>query len=492
MTDKRSPLSDRIFMLLHTPLYLFFLAFTVVIYWGLPKQNWRLFFLLFASYIFYSLFDWRFSVLLIALSITTYLIGKAIPHSRKAKTLVWLSVGVNLGTLGIFKYLDFFMGGLSSALHTLGLEALPSGLSLILPIGISFYTFQAISYTTEISRKKLEPAKNFWDFALYMAFFPKLIAGPLIRPARFLTQLQAEKSVFSRERFAPAMQLLLLGLFKKIIIADGLASLADTAFRAADFPSGYLSFPSPLYIQGFYLYAFQIYADFSGYTDIARASALLLGFDLPENFQQPYLSATLNTFWNRWHMSLTQWFREYMFFSLSRSLLNATRRAYPRGVQISVTLITMTVIGFWHGAAWTFIAWGFWHGMLLSIEQVSNLKPARPWGMFLLGVLTFHLVGLGWVLFRSSSFLSALHFLQGLFAFRQMNWLPVYLPPVLLTAALVFAIDLIQGGRLPAAANRLGAWRPVLVIAVIVLLVSIMVINLAHGSDSRPFIYGQF
>ena len=290
-----------------------------------------------------------------------------------------------------------------------------------------------------------------------------------------------------------SLRLLLLGLVKKIIIADGLASLADISFRAAAISGNGVSFPTPLYIRGFYLYAFQIYADFSGYTDIARASAQLLGFDLPINFQQPYLASTLTSFWNRWHMSLTQWFREYIFFPLSRKFLTRSGRRYNRLIQILVTIITMLLIGFWHGPAWTFIVWGLWHGIWLSIENLSGFKPSTRLVSFLNGLITFHLVGLGWVLFRSDSFVTAFSYLSGLISFNQMNWLDYYLPPVLLTACLVFAIDLGSSRQLMLPPKRLGRLLShTLITAAVLVLTGLIVLSLVKGNDVHPFIYGQF
>ncbi len=255
--------------------------------------------------------------------------------------------------------------------------------------------------------------------------------------------------------------LLILGLVKKILIADSLASLSAVAFRAAAAPAQAGLFPSPLYIQGFYLYAFQIYADFSGYTDLARASAAFLGFNLPENFQQPYLSATVTTFWNRWHMTLTQWFREYLFFPLSRKLLLKYSKKHAVAIQTFANLVTMILIGFWHGAAWIFVAWGIWHGLLLVIENILRLKPKLKTATIIRGVLTFHLVGIGWVLFGSLSFEAAWRFLIGLFSFTQMSWLPHYLPSILLTAGLVFGIDLLSRGSIPGQERFRSVWQPV-------------------------------
>ena len=282
------------------------------------------------------------------------------------------------------------------------------------------------------------------------------------------------------------------GYLKKIIIADSLGSLSSTAFHAAATGQA-LTFNTPLYIQGFYLFAFEIYADFSGYIDIARASAALLGIQLPENFKQPYLATSLGVFWNRWNMTLTQWFREYLYFPLTRALSQRTERRHPQLVQVITNLITMLLIGLWHGPAWTFIAWGGWHGCLLSIESMLKIKPASVRHSLIQGIITFHLVGIGWVLFRSESLTAAVNYLHALFSFNNMEWLPYYLPSIILTAALVFGIDLLtvyqaRLGRL----SYLKEFRPALVIASVILLSSLFLLTFARGSAVRPFIYGQF
>jgi alginate O-acetyltransferase complex protein AlgI len=314
----------------------------------------------------------------------------------------------------------------------------------------------------------------------------------LIRPAHFFQQLKKLDNEPGREDIVPALRLLVVGLIKKVLIADGLAALGDIAFRAANHPMQNVVFPTPLYLQGFYLYAFQIYADFSGYTDIARASAALLGFSLPENFQQPYLSNSLTMFWNRWHMSLTQWFRENLFFPLNRTLLKATQRRYPRLVQVGTTLITMSIIGLWHGAAWTYVAWGFWHGILLALEQQLGIRPTRAWQQVLQGCVTFHLVSLGWILFGSSSFQASVRFLEGLFSFQQMAWVPYYLPSILVTGCLLIAIDLAGRYVLADRSVVLKMSRPILLTAGILLFIFLVTLNTARGVEVRPFIYGQF
>jgi alginate O-acetyltransferase complex protein AlgI len=277
-----------------------------------------------------------------------------------------------------------------------------------------------------------------------------------------------------------------------VLIADSLASLSEVAFRASAQPSTALLFPSPLYWAGFYLYAIQIYADFSGYTDMARASAALLGFSLPENFRQPYLAVSVADFWTRWHMTLTRWFREYLFQPLSRSLLVSTKRRYRRLIQVAANLITMTLIGLWHGAAWTYVAWGFWHGILISLERVFKIRPERRLARWFGAIITFHLIGIGWVLFRAESFAAAARFLNGIFSLNQVVWLPRFLPPVLLAGGLTLAIDLISAHIIRPSTRSRRLWRPVLLTASVLVLAGLALLQALRGVAPLPFIYGQF
>lgn len=474
-------------MPLHTPAFLLFLAVVALLVRARREALWRKAVLVSASCLFYALFDARFALLLGALTFALHRLGRAIAANAHAnahpRRYAVAGVLLNLGLLGFFKYANFFLSSLPAGWDS-------PAVTLLLPIGISFYTFQGIAYSLEIYRGKLAPA-GFMDLALYLGFFPKLLAGPLVRPGQFFGQLSRIEQGPDPAALAPALQLVLVGLVKKVLVADTLGALADIAFRAAGAPAVNSGYPAPLFWQGFYLYAFQIYADFSGYTDLARGSAALLGFQLPENFQQPYLSASLTAFWNRWHMSLTGWFREYLFFPLSRNLLRLTNRRWPRAVQAGVTLATMSLIGLWHGAAWTYLVWGAWHGSLLIVEQSLSWKAGRRWAATLQGVLTFHLVGLGWVLFRSASFPAAANYLKGLLSLEGMGWLPVYLTPVLLAGLLVFGLDLAARAQGPRLAG-LARLRPFLVFAALVLLAGLAAINLAHGAETRPFIYGTF
>jgi alginate O-acetyltransferase complex protein AlgI len=479
-------------MSLHTPAYLLFLLLVVLIYWLLPAHHWRKLFLLMASYIFYALFDVRFTVLLFGLSIAVYLLGGRIASSRHRRFYAWLSVGLNLGVLGLFKYAGFFLSSAAAGFQLLGVPIVPPALRFLLPVGLSFYTFQAIAYTTEIYRGTARPTPRILDFGLSMAFFPKLIAGPLVQPFEFQHQIKTQTSRPSAVAVRNALALLLTGLTKKVLIADSLASLSDVAYRASALSSASGLFPSPLYWAGFYLYAIQIYADFSGYTDIARASANLLGFSLPENFRQPYFADSIADFWSRWHMTLTRWFREYLFQPLSRFLLISTKRRFRKGVQVLANLTTMTLIGLWHGAAWTYVAWGFWHGTLISIERFFNLRPRGRWSRWIRGILTFHLVGIGWVLFRAESFANAGRYIVGIFSLQQVVWLPRFLPPVLLAGALTLLIDLISANVVRPSRRSRRFWQPVLVTASLLALSGLALLQVLRGMAPRPFIYGQF
>jgi alginate O-acetyltransferase complex protein AlgI len=476
-------------MPLYTPLYLLFLAITTIMYWLLPNGLLKKLWLVVVSYVFYAAFDPRFTLLLMAVTVVTYWVGLGIQQGKARNIYLWIGVLFNLFILGLFKYFDFFIANVSHTLAVIQISIPIVSLQLLLPIGISFYIFQAISYNVDAYQKRIAPA-GFLDLALLLAFFPKLIAGPLVRPAQFLPQLDAQTRP-DNTVVSEALQLLLIGLIKKVLIADSLASMASVAFRAAE-SSNALNFPAPLYWQGFYLYAFQIYADFSGYTDIARASAMLLGFQLPENFRQPYFAVTLGDFWNRWHITVTQWFREHLFFPLSRRLLDITHRQFPRAIQVAVNLITMAVIGFWHGANWTFIGWGLWHGVLLSFERLFNIKPVGRWRILLMAVITFHLVAIGWVFFGASSPQSALRFLSAMVISQQWVWLSYYLPPVLLTALAVFGLDWITLTRPQIRPPWLAHLRPIAIIAAVVVLGLLFILRDASGTNAKPFIYGQF
>jgi alginate O-acetyltransferase complex protein AlgI len=389
--------------------YAIFLVAVVALCWSLPRLRWQNGLLLAASYLFYARWDWRFLGLILLSTTVDFLAARAMPNAvgGRRKLLLALSLVTDLGILGFFKYFNFFVDSAVNVLNSLGVQASPSTLQIILPVGISFYTFQALSYTIEVYRGNLQPTRSFANYALFIAFFPQLTAGPIERAARMLPQIENPRTI-DGERFESGLVLILLGLFKKMVIADVAATLIDPAIfsETARFPAGSV-------LAAVYLFTIQVYADFSGYSDIARGSARLLGFELMENFTQPYFAANIADFWRRWHISLSTWLRDYIFTPFSRSMLKRYGSKRSIVIQISAQMLTMLASGLWHGANWTFVVWGALHGLYLSIHRlllirkVLPLKIASPglnrlWHILTI-VVTFHLVLLAWVLFRAPS-----------------------------------------------------------------------------------------
>jgi alginate O-acetyltransferase complex protein AlgI len=378
--------------------YALFLPVVLLIYWQLRRrgQNWLL---LAASYLFYGAFDWRFLGLLMISTGTDYTVGRLLEVTdaeRKRRTIFCVSLAVNLGILGFFKYFNFFVGDGARFLHHLGVNLSPPVLRILLPVGISFYTFHGMSYTFDVYRRHIRPTHSLLSFAVFVAFFPQLVAGPIGRAHLQLPQFERDRVRPDGQATREALFLILMGLFKKVAIADMLATYANTAFRQP----GQLSWISLLV--GVWAFAFQIYGDFSGYSDIARGSAFLLGVSLPENFNQPYLSRNVTEFWRRWHISLSTWLRDYLYVPLGGN--RGSKWATYRNL-----LLTMLIGGLWHGAAGTFVVWGGLHGLYLAGERrftrAAEADYRRPWrprdlvGTF----VTFQLVCLAWVFFRSPS-----------------------------------------------------------------------------------------
>jgi alginate O-acetyltransferase complex protein AlgI len=384
--------------------FAFFLLACLAIYYGLQlggyhrAQN-RV--LLFASYLFYGAWDWRFLSLIAISTGVDYFVALELGRRddpRWRRLLLGLSLLTNLGILGFFKYANFFAENLQALGASLGLEPSRPVLEILLPVGISFYTFQTLSYTIDVYRRRLEPTRDLLDFALFVAFFPQLVAGPIERAARLLPQIASARRV-DWQGFNSGAWLIFWGLFKKVVIADNLAVMVDFVFNPASSPT------SLELLMGICAFAFQIYCDFSGYTDIARGVSRLMGFELMLNFRLPYFATSPADFWRRWHISLSTWLRDYLYISLGGNRLG-TRLRYRN------LMITMLLGGLWHGAAWPFVLWGAYHGVLLVCHQLlqpwlarlgpSSAAGARAW--WLLRVFaTFQLVCFGWLLFRSES-----------------------------------------------------------------------------------------
>jgi D-alanyl-lipoteichoic acid acyltransferase DltB (MBOAT superfamily) len=384
----------------NTPQFAYFMAILFPLYWFIPHR-WQNRLILAASYYFYGCWDWRFLTLLIISTVMDFACGLAldrIEQPRKRKMFVALSMALNLGMLGTFKYYNFFADSVQTALAGMGLNVPLSHLEVVLPLGISFYTFQSMSYVIDVYRKDIKPTRNLLEFAAFVSFFPHLVAGPIMRPTTLLPQIE-HKRKFNLDQFYQGAYLIFWGLTKKVVIADNLADYVNDIFNQWQTVDGGLA------LLGVYAFAFQIYCDFSGYTDVARGVAKTLGFELSLNFNLPYFSTSPREFWSRWHISLSTWLRDYLYIPLGGS--RGSKWMLYRNL-----MLTMIIGGLWHGAAWTFVVWGFYHGALLVIHRLLSpyLKRIEPrngldaacWKVFRI-LVTFHLICLGWLIFRATS-----------------------------------------------------------------------------------------
>ena len=363
----------------------------------LGRSRARACFLLLASYFFYGYWDWRYCFLLLFVSLAAYL--SALAARNKAAFLA--GVTVPLAALAFFKYFNFFLDSASALL------GVPLGsLRIILPVGISFYTFQALSYVIDVCRGKLEPERDFIRLALYISFFPQLVAGPIVRAVDFLPQLKEDRRI-TAARLKTGLQLMAFGLFKKIVLADHISVFVDDVFYA---PSAY---HWAILLLGVLSYSAQIYFDFSGYSDIAIGCAKCFGYDFLPNFDLPYLSQNVTVFWRRWHISLSTWLREYLYIPLG-----GNRRGKPR--QYLNLMITMLLGGLWHGANWTFLFWGGLHGLALCLDKLRPKRENPGPAARLLGVLgTYLFVCFAWIFFRADSFGLAWQVIKGIGSFQQ-------------------------------------------------------------------------
>ncbi len=395
---------------------LIFLLFATVFFglWPFTKRNLNLrwFYLTFASFVFYGWWDWRFLFVIAGSGLLDY--GAALGMTRwpqHRRSFLWVSIIGNVGSLAVFKYSGFVADTLSALAKGMGYDLalrtdLPDFL-LILPVGISFYTFQSMSYTIDVYRGELKPTRNILHFFAYLSMFPQLVAGPIVRARDLLPQLRAPAPC-DEPRQWEGLQLVVFGFFKKVVIADSLAPRVNAAFDAPT-----LSTSSIFWWAAVTAFAFQIYCDFSGYTDIARGLAKWMGYDFLDNFNHPYTSTSLREFWQRWHISLSSWFRDYVYIPLGGS------RTTPCRMYVNIW-ITMVVSGLWHGAQWHFVMWGAAHALLYSLERATKW-PDRlkqlPGGRLLAAFLVIVQVWICWVFFRATSFGQALYILKCMFAF---------------------------------------------------------------------------
>lgn len=378
----------------------------VVLGYHLLRGRMRLWFLLGASYLFYAAWDWRFLALIWVSTGVDYVVARAIPTAGDSnrRRLVAVSVVTNLGILGFFKYWGFFVDSAADLLERVGLEGHLGTLGILLPVGISFYTFQTLSYTIDVYRGEIEPERRLDVFATYVAFFPQLVAGPIERAHRLIPQIRDLDRPAHREQISGGLWLIGRGIFRKMAIADAVAPYADAVF--AD-PAGqsWLAL-----VVGVVAFSLQIYGDFAGYTDMARGSAKLLGVELVHNFRQPYIAKSITEFWRRWHISLSAWLKDYLYIPLG-----GNRRG--RLITYRNLMITMLLGGLWHGAAWTFVVWGGLHGLYLAVERMlpdryaPDSRTSTAWAF-----ATGALVALTWIPFRAADFSDATAVFSGLVA----------------------------------------------------------------------------
>ncbi len=467
-------------MLFNSVQFVLFFVAVVVLHW-VATPRWRNPILLAASYIFYGMWDWRFLGLLLVSTFVDYSVGRLLEGDRPERTrraLLATSVTVNLGILGFFKYANFFADGFVDLAGSIGLAPGQFTLQVILPVGISFYTFQTMSYSIDVYRRRLEPCRSVVDFATYVAYFPQLVAGPIERAHNLLPRLQRTDRSIGRAEIESGLGLILLGLVKKVVLADGVASVADKAFSD---PSG-LSFVAVA--AGVVAFSIQIYGDFSGYTDIARGVSRLLGVELLLNFRQPYLARNITEFWRQWHISLSNWLRDYLYIPLGGN---------RRGSTLTVVnlMITMLLGGLWHGASWNFVVWGGLHGLYLVVHRLvraGHVATHQPtWGDIPAIGLTFGVVSITWIFFRAADFGTAADVFRAL-AFQSGFTDRGDLLLVAMTLIAMVGVDLAT--RFGLVSSALLRQRPSLAGAMIS--TALLSLLLFSGGVPRPFVYFQF
>lgn len=471
---------------------IFFLA-VVGVYFFLPYRA-RILFLLAASLFFYAYWNATYLILLIITVMTDYTASRllaATPREkvRRRRLILGLSITTNLGILFTFKYFNFFADSFIAALNGLGIPADPVVLQVLLPVGISFYTFQSMSYTIDVYRGDLEAERDPLRLLTFVAFFPQLVAGPIERATNLLPQFR-ETYRFDEARIVEGLRYILWGAFKKMVIADRLALYVNAVYNDVGSYTG-----APLIIATVF-FAFQVYCDFSGYSDIAIGTARILGFNLMDNFRQPYVSKSLGEFWRRWHISLSSWFRDYLYIPLG-----GNRKGFRRTL-INIMIIFL-VSGLWHGASWTFVIWGGIHGLGIVIENLSQraragrkplLPPLGRWAV------TFVVVCLAWVFFRANSLSDAGYILANLFTFTDANIYAPFAGGVLrpiqefwLSVGLIGFLmvwDFLDDTRLTH--NQLLHTRPVFRWTMYYALGAFCLFALVYGSTGQEFIYFQF
>lgn len=451
--------------------------------------------LLVASYFFYGWWDWRFLGLIFISTFIDYFAALKIDETaekEKKKIFLWVSMGANLGILGFFKYFNFFAESFRNLMLAFGWHINPFVLHIVLPVGVSFYTFQAMSYTIDVYRGNLKPARNFFDFALFVSYFPQLVAGPIERATHLLPQVLSPR-ILTRDKFYEGCYLIFWGLFQKIFIADNLAPIVEFVFAAQG------PYHGAMVLIGTYAFAFQILCDFEGYSNMARGLGKCMGFDIMINFNLPYFSTNPSEFWRRWHISLSEWLRDYLYIPLGgnrHGVFNTYRNL----------VVVMILGGLWHGASWHFVVWGAYHGLLLIahrllkpvLEKISFQEDSfAAWAWLVARIVVFfHLICLGWIFFRASNLTQAWQMIGAIFSFGAIpDGFSAIVAAFIYFVFFIFGIQTFQYSK-----NNLSAvlqcgpkTKIILALSAIYLfLYTEIMVNSVNLGGPREFIYFQF
>ena len=468
-----------------------FLPIVFFLYWFVTTKSLKFqnFLIVAASYLFYGWWDWRFLFLIFFSTIIDYFVGIGLSTQEnvtKRKVLLWISILINLGLLGFFKYYNFFLDNFITAFSFFGSKITTNSLNIILPVGISFYTFQTLSYSIDVYKKRLDPTKDFFAFLAFVSFFPQLVAGPIERATNLLPQFYT-KRFFDYNKAVDGLRQILWGLFKKIVIADNCAEYANLIFNNSSDYSG-----STLVI-GALFFTFQIYCDFSGYSDIAIGTSRLFGFNLMQNFAFPYFSRDIAEFWRRWHISLSTWFRDYLYIPLGGSKGGVLKR-------VRNIFIIFIISGFWHGANWTFIVWGalnalYFLPLLLTNSNRNNLEviaqgkylPTMKEAISIL--LTFGLTVIAWIFFRAENISHAMSYLSEIFS-SSIFTIPTVMPKNVFLLIFIFLLIEWTGRNQLYAISSLGLkWKRAYRYALYYVMIILIIFS---SGNEQQFIYFQF
>jgi len=482
-------------MLFNSINFAIFLPIVFILYWFATKGNFKLqnILLLVSSYFFYACWDWRFMFLLIFSTLLDYYTGIKIHEAasqRKKLFWLWLSISINLGFLGVFKYYNFFVDSFADALSLLGFKVNLGTLQVILPVGISFYTFHGLSYVIDIFKNRIKPERNFVDYSVFVSFFPLLVAGPIERATHLLPQI-LKKREFDYSKAIDGLRQILWGLFKKMVIADNCAEYANTIFN------NFADYTGSTLVLGALFFTIQIYCDFSGYSDIALGTARLFGIELLRNFAFPYFSRDIAEFWRRWHISLSSWFKDYLYIPLGGS-------KGGMWIKIRNTFIIFLASGFWHGANWTFIVWGFLNALYImpsiifntnrnNIEIVAKGKYLPSLKEFLSIIVTFGLTVFAWIFFRAANVTDAFCYISKIFSsslFSIPNFIGIGKSVSIILITFIFFIIEWVGREHQYAIADLGLnWKRPFRYA---MYYAIVVVIFWFGGNEQQFIYFQF